>query len=483
VNNYQEYNRIITMVGTSFLTNYAKNNEDPCYRELSKVMMSIDKNGQAPFNIWEKFETQILAVKNNLVSWAMTINDPASLSAEIKSLQEICRLGGLKQQIYLIASDTLMSRFAAEVILSYITSQKAYGKGPFSQAEIIFNPAEHVIEGLQVVDPERLENQGLEGLLNIVDIICGKNYENASFNITGGFKGLIPYLTLIAQAFNLPAYYIYEDSDRLIKLPLLPFKFDFSLIEENYLAFERIKPKLSSRGKRLGQRIEDKTRLLKDVLGDLSVNEDEAQKELKLLVKAGLIVVDSESVTLTALGRILYKRHEQLYLKKDFHRGNLFSGLVELKLFNYFYEIAYSYRARVKNGFVYRSESGVICEMDLLVELNEQVIIIEVKLFSETVNRFRDIINKVDRKLQNEALKEFLDNECASKKIEYRVYLVSHKEPPEMFLNMISKYMNEQLNMAKNLNLSWHLVKLDPSYKNKFNWNIKDENITIINTT
>jgi guanosine-3',5'-bis(diphosphate) 3'-pyrophosphohydrolase len=46
------------------------------------------------------------------------------------------------------------------------------------------------------------------------------------FNVTGGFKAVVPYLTLLGMFENVGIVYVYEESDELIRLPALPVRFD-----------------------------------------------------------------------------------------------------------------------------------------------------------------------------------------------------------------------------------------------------------------
>ena len=54
------------------------------------------------------------------------------------------------------------------------------------------------------------------------------------FNITGGYKAVIPYMTIMAQINGCDAYYIFEDEKALIKIPKAPLHVNFEEIERNY---------------------------------------------------------------------------------------------------------------------------------------------------------------------------------------------------------------------------------------------------------
>jgi putative CRISPR-associated protein (TIGR02619 family) len=491
--NQKDELKVIAMVGTSLLFNFNRSCKEKELKVIIEEMGKIDQRGGAANDNWSSFDSDDVSyAKETILKWACEADNFSMLSAEINSLQKIGETTSSRLEVYLLASDTMLSRLAAEIILDFMECKENKEKLSLTGSKVYFDPAIHLIKGLQVSNPEMLEIQGLEGLLSFIDQVCGKDYENAAFNITGGFKGLIPYMTLIAQSFRLPVYYIYENSDHLIKMPLLPFEFDFSLLDENYLAFEGLRPTILSKGKAYEESTFIKTRPYKDFLNDISKDSTEASRELERLVEANLIYIiettDSEpnkkgkQVGLTALGRILFKRYEQLFNKREYHRANLFSGLVELKLFYYLYEKRFNYEARVRNGVKHHTKEGKQCEIDLLVEDNQGgVILAEVKLFGNSVPRFYDVVGKIDKKLNNEALKDYI-NVNGYRIIEYQIYLVSHKALREEFVNIIMTYMNSN-RQGIDCKLSWYLVKLDPSYKKSFTWTIEDDNLSRIELT
>ncbi|MCL0062572.1 hypothetical protein M1N11_00090 [Peptococcaceae bacterium] len=75
---------------------------------------------------------------------------------------------------------------------------------------------------------------GLLNLIRRIESITGGYYENVIFNITGGYKAVIPYMTIMAQINGCDTYYIFEDEKALIKIPKAPLHVDFEEIERNY---------------------------------------------------------------------------------------------------------------------------------------------------------------------------------------------------------------------------------------------------------
>jgi len=63
----------------------------------------------------------------------------------------------------------------------------------------------------------------MSNLIDMLYKIAGGYWDNIIINITGGFKATIPFLTILAQLNGCPMYYIFEDTDALIKIPNIPF--------------------------------------------------------------------------------------------------------------------------------------------------------------------------------------------------------------------------------------------------------------------
>jgi hypothetical protein len=99
----------------------------------------------------------------------------------------------------------------------------------------------NIIKDLQVSDYKRYK-KGLIGLLNRLNEFAynGKYFENMVLNITGGFKGVIPYLTIYGQVNNIPLFYIFETTDALIQIPQIPISIDENIFEKDWEIFYTI---------------------------------------------------------------------------------------------------------------------------------------------------------------------------------------------------------------------------------------------------
>src|SRR5207237_27816 len=85
-----------------------------------------------------------------------------------------------------------------------------------------------VIQGMQIRDGQRFRQLGVRNLFDQIDRLRKETTEDEiELNATGGFKGMVPYLTLYGIFHDLPVSYIFEQSDTLIRLPRIPLAFDW----------------------------------------------------------------------------------------------------------------------------------------------------------------------------------------------------------------------------------------------------------------
>lgn len=223
--------RVITTVGTSLFTNYLENDDS------LEIFYNALKN--RPHSQWQSSQPRIGKLKPPLIAWAREKDDA---SAEIKRLLRIQQELNDDLEVYLLASDTVLSRLAAGVI-----QERFAASGNSSEAGTItarFDPERDVIPGMQVADRQVFEQEGLYHLISRIEqIITYEDYvdsENTVLNITGGYKAVIPYLTLTGQVFNIPLYYIFEDTDELIKIPQAPVNINWGLFEKYEEVFQQL---------------------------------------------------------------------------------------------------------------------------------------------------------------------------------------------------------------------------------------------------
>jgi putative CRISPR-associated protein (TIGR02619 family) len=218
--------KVITMVGTSLFENYLEeHNNDTnfknAYNHFKKNKIkadNLDKESGRRENIEKSLRESYF--KNN-----------ENASAEIKSLIKLKEELNEKLEIYLLYSDTALSRLAAEIL------QKA-----FSYYEELKNFRIHTlpkIKELQIWDRDKF-NEGMVNLIQTIENISQGYWENIIINITGGYKATIPYLTILAQVNRCPIYYIFEDTDALIKIPYIPIDIKQSIFEKHRNFFRKL---------------------------------------------------------------------------------------------------------------------------------------------------------------------------------------------------------------------------------------------------
>lgn len=199
--------KIITMVGTSLFENYLEEeNAFKNYIEGLRKKRAIE---------YERHQDKCKRVKESIVKWidGKREEDKVNSSAELKSLMKIHSELKESFEAYFLYSDTILSKIAGEILSGIF---KNFPQFSDFQAKTIY------IEGLQIWNREEF-NKGMSNLINEIYEIAGDYWGNIIINITGGYKATIPFLTILAQLNGCPLYYIFEDTDALIKIPNMPF--------------------------------------------------------------------------------------------------------------------------------------------------------------------------------------------------------------------------------------------------------------------
>jgi hypothetical protein len=89
---------------------------------------------------------------------------------------------------------------------------------------------------LRVDNKEKFEKKGIKNLAEIIYDLSQR--QSVCFNITGGYKALIPYMTIIAQITQTKIYYLYQEDakssngNNLITIPQAPFDVNWSMFEK-----------------------------------------------------------------------------------------------------------------------------------------------------------------------------------------------------------------------------------------------------------
>jgi len=350
---------IVTTVGTSLFTNYLEASNF-INADYSAIIDSLHQE-------WDNKQARIDSIKNNedFKNWiSRNLNDSC---AEISSLLKIIEHQKDDLKIRLLATDTVPSRLAAELIKEQTFLHPLTGK----EIPVDFYPERDVITGLRVDDAEVFQTDGLHSFIRRF-IGLNKQYGPLILNITGGYKGLIPYLTLIGQIHKVPVMYKFEDSEALITIPQLPINFDWQLAVD----------------------YGDQLRIVTKI----------TEGDKQALIKKHILDQKGE---LAPLGIIL-KDYAKEIDRKNFLNDNLRGDCAEFRWFEYYVSEypEHIVRRSVGNGKQHIAGKTIQKEADVVVEGDGQIIIAESKP-SKYIHDFRDkLCTQIDQLLQ-----EVKDNE------------------------------------------------------------------------
>lgn len=232
---------IITTVGTSLFTNYKEKVRKEGRDDLiSNYLDNLEPHDASSYN---KFlNTDIAEIKYVLMEVEKDWLEKPSSSAEMQSIDKFIEenkdnVSAEKISVYLLSTDTIQSRLAAEIICK-VLNEKYSGMA-------IFEPeyGKGIIEGLTVEPKENDKNNPNffdKGLMNLVERakqlidLAKEEKREVVLNISGGYKGIIPVMTIIGQLEGVPLIYQYEKSNSLVNIGGLPVNFDMSLVYSFY---------------------------------------------------------------------------------------------------------------------------------------------------------------------------------------------------------------------------------------------------------
>ena len=196
---------IITPVGTSLFNNGSEHN-----RALGRYFATLQHYRQSS---WEDYSGYIEPLRDLTERFVDSGADPSVSSAELQSSTKIQARLGEDIQVRLIATDTVTSRLAAEIL-----KNKASVLG--SSVSVEFDYPDDVIRGLQAQDNEEFANSGVPNLWKrLTSISAGiRNGQSFAINITGGYGATSPILTVFARLNRVPLYYYFEDAAEVIEI-------------------------------------------------------------------------------------------------------------------------------------------------------------------------------------------------------------------------------------------------------------------------
>lgn len=121
---------------------------------------------------------------------------------------------GPRDEVELLASDTDDGVACAEAVAGLVRD------------ELGARVTVRRIAGLVVDDARSFRRRGVAALIAHARAAARAHPGDVVFNATGGFKGVVPYLTLLGMFEGVEVHYVFDGSDELIRLPPLPVRFD-----------------------------------------------------------------------------------------------------------------------------------------------------------------------------------------------------------------------------------------------------------------
>jgi len=408
--------KVITPVGTSIFENYMKHNG-------SGINASYETLKDKSIDVWDNkmYAAHIEKVRKPVRDWAEKTlrKNEINASAEITSLVKILEEANEGLEVYLIATETIVSRLAAEILKDVLPIIEQNGH----KMVVTFNPVHlnyeqrDVIKGLQVRDDERFQEEGLTNFFERIQSITENFTKKTVLNITGGFKAEIPYSTIISQVYDMPQCYIFEEdknkqgTNHLLHIPRLPIQFDWSVAEKYYPYLCRDVEWASL----------DKP--VKNELIDLHLMGETRQGKCYL----------------TVIGKML-KRYVEKSL--PLHK-NVLGFFVEYKLFEYYITTPYKNAKGEEFKFVQRgirNQAFNYVELDLLLRKtadNGTFVVVESKSFLQFFidDYFSEVRGQIHRQI-----KAFEQNKQIPKEYHLWIYLYpGHKKEKQAILSKLTE--------------------------------------------
>lgn len=320
---------IITTVGTSLIEND-----------------EIGTNGLTDKTFSQRDEKVLYYIKtdgrlSNLITSSKKCD--ITLSAEITSITKIQEQLQKPVIVHLVCTDTILSPLCAKYIKEWLLKPEHKTKWQITEVKFEWQYGNHIVEGLRLkskssgTEVTAFKETGIKNLIKALNSVEG----DVCINITGGYKGVIPIMTMYAQIKKLPIMYTYEGSEEVIEInnENLPMSFDWE-IAQNAVQFL------------------DNTYLKGGI-----PNSKPSEEVVKQLKKLGLVTIGKKNrLEVSALGTML-----KAFVEKNPVVGKGTLGLfMEYMLYRYFNEFDTEYHQPSKldlNLFIHDSQLFTITEL------------------------------------------------------------------------------------------------------------------------
>jgi len=424
-----------------------------------------------PHSFWQEAEERVKHIKKEVLPWAKkSIKASAEIESSLKVIEEIRKRNDEEIEIVLLATDTILSRLAAEIIKE-VLDKKNIEVLDEKNINVTFNPDKDVIHNLQLKNKKSFEEEGLMNLIERVTEICeiysdggrqtcAEPKVRAYLNITGGYKALVPYLTVIGQIYELPIYYKFEDKEEIINIPQLPIEYDFLLIDDNYAIIEK-----------LNYQKEEKLPSIEKLKEDVGATDDKSfEDRISYLENKKIIqkITTSDNETkykLTPIGKMLFIRHNR-FAEQGIPRNNIIGEVMELKVYEYYVN---EYSKRDNKASITRNyevsnlnDKNNPYDIDVFIQSEGKKIAVEVKTNLNKSNIKKEIKEKILEKGFYQLAKQCYES---NEDIEFYVVTCSPDGVSKAIIDEIKKInegiKNHDEEFIKNMKLSWHWFRRD----------------------
>ncbi|WP_297457200.1 hypothetical protein [Persephonella sp.] len=384
---------VITTVGSSLVENLSRFLND---KEFEKKFTKIEKCKKEEFtkirrfleyfrkdkNLKEKYSKNWMEdiKKKDIYRYLKDFSTHCfpNASAELTSLHKLRENLDKENKkdeeldIYLIISDTNEGYFVGEILKEALESEGIKEELKINKVELKY------IEDLRIDSTETFKN-GLNNLIDTIYEVVAKDKNNQTvygsdeviFNITGGYKGVIPYISTIAQIFCYEVVYTFESIEKendLISVEPLPIELEKSLLDLYYPFLKNL-----------------------DKLSD---------EEKGFLIKKGLL----DGNKLTPLGKILLLTSEKTVFKEDAF-GQFVEYLVYEYFVNQFFNKKFTENNCLENFTFEKVETGKSLDIektdiDIYLENSEEFVWIEIKPITYLLKgkNFKSLIKQIKNK-------------------------------------------------------------------------------------
>jgi|GEM_PF-2631111 len=240
---------IITHVGTSTIRSGAMEQSPPADYQWRQEQLRADRRfDDSTKKAWRDHLLKVL-----LPFWKNAVTDQTNhldkSPAEIASLSFLMPIAA--DRVILLHSDTADGELCAALLRDALADPAlASTKGfPHCAAEIMPVPHLRIADGTyRVSQPNDFVRNGLASYVEVIwNIFNNRNdAQQLIFNITGGYKGMIPiardlagllgsYTRTMGQGLHTELCYLYENSAALISYTSLPILLDWGAIPDTLL--------------------------------------------------------------------------------------------------------------------------------------------------------------------------------------------------------------------------------------------------------